>query len=125
MINGRSNSPPVFAFAESQIVEIFPKKRGKIRILNKIYGDSKLCVRGAPNNGPNESLAFLNFVFMADGNHVEAVTVGTGLLDRPGRNNHKGIRPAGVWRNIGLPYLGETLRVIEVMSHEFGMSHGI
>ena len=51
--------------------------------------------------------------------------LGTGLLDRPGRNDHKGIRPAGVWRNIGLPCFGEALRVIEVMSHEFGMSHGI
>ena len=51
--------------------------------------------------------------------------VGTGLLDRPGRDNHKGIRPAGVWRNIGLPWFGKALRLIEVMSHEFGMSHGI
>ena len=51
--------------------------------------------------------------------------VGTGLLERPGGNDHKGIRPAGVWRNIGLPCFGEALRVIEVMSHEFGMSDGI
>jgi hypothetical protein len=62
IIDGKDVGSPVYAFGESQLLEIFPDTRGQGHALRSLYPKKQLVIHGAPNNGPFETVDFLKYV---------------------------------------------------------------
>ena len=79
VIGAPTSLSPVYAFGESQLVEIFPRTKTENHILNKIYGSRRFYIHGAPNNGPNETLAYIDYIFRDHSYQTKHITVGFNL----------------------------------------------
>jgi hypothetical protein len=62
IISGKNVEVPVYAFGESQLLEIFPSAIGKKHALRSLYEKKTLIIHAAPNNGPFESVEYLKYV---------------------------------------------------------------
>jgi len=62
IITGKNSEAPVYAFGESQLLEIFPDTRGQGHALRSLYPNKTLIIHGAPNNGPFETVEFLKYI---------------------------------------------------------------
>ena len=69
----------IHAFGESQLLEIFPVNNKPKHLLSYIYGDRKFLIHGAPNNGPNETLAFINYIMSEKNKPPEEIVIGLNL----------------------------------------------
>jgi hypothetical protein len=62
IIDGEDKEAPVYAFGESQLLEIFPDTSGQGHALRSLYPKKPLIIHGAPNNGPFETVEYLKYV---------------------------------------------------------------
>jgi len=62
IIDGEDKEAPVYAFGESQLLEIFPDTGGQGHALRSLYPKKTLIIHGAPNNGPFETVEYLKYV---------------------------------------------------------------
>ena len=79
IIKGKITNKAIYAFGESQLIEIFPRQNGIKHALQMIYGNQTRYLHGAPNNGPNETLAFIKYVATDLQKELTKVTVGINL----------------------------------------------
>jgi len=62
IISGKELAPPIYAFGESQLLEIFPNTQEKLHALQSLYKKKTLLIYAAPNNGPFESVEYLKYI---------------------------------------------------------------
>ena len=62
IIIGEKLEEPIYAFGESQLLEIFPNPDGKGHALQSLYENKTLNIHAAPNNGPFESVEYLKYI---------------------------------------------------------------
>ena len=74
-----SQNVAVHAFGESQLIEIFPRHGSNSHVLSKLYGNSDLHLYGAPNNGPNETISFIEYIQKNNPNAPKNITIGVNL----------------------------------------------
>jgi len=79
VIKGDSSENSVYAFGESQLIEIFPRHGNTGHVLWKIYGKRDLYLHGAPNNGPNETLSFIEYIQKNTIRAPKNITIGVNL----------------------------------------------
>ena len=79
VIKGVSSEVPVHAFGESQLIEIFPRHGKTGHVLWKVYGKRDLYLHGAPNNGPNETLSFIDYIQRNKIPAPKNITIGVNL----------------------------------------------
>lgn len=79
VIKGDSSENSVYAFGESQLIEIFPRHGNTGHVLWKIYGKRDLYLHGAPNNGPNETLSFIDYIERNKTPAPKIITIGVNL----------------------------------------------
>jgi len=78
-IKGRISSQAIYAFGESQLLEIFPVNSEPHHLLSNIYGDRDILIHGAPNNGPNETLNFIKYIMFEKKNRPQNIVIGFNL----------------------------------------------
>jgi len=79
IIKGDFSETPIYAFGESQLVEIFPRDGDVKHALWEVYGKHTLFLHGAPNNGPNETLEYIRYVARQSAGDLQKITIGINL----------------------------------------------
>jgi len=79
VIKGQNSNTGIYLFGESQLIEIFPKNDDLNHMLQTVYGSQNLFLHGAPNNGPNETLAFIRHVARQSPNKIKNITISINL----------------------------------------------
>ena len=75
IITGTLQKPPIHIFGDSKMIEIFPSGNELGHALKALYGDRELLLHGAPNNGPTDSLHFIESVLNAGNNIRDRIMV--------------------------------------------------
>lgn len=79
IITGNDPSKIIYAFGESQLIEIFPNYNNFNHTLRNIYIKQNLNLHGAPNNGPNETLSFIKYVITNSKKKINNITISINL----------------------------------------------